>query len=156
MPNISFREYHPLTGALLGNVSVLNFGDISTASTSKVKVIDIVFGGVDSVSNVKLGLIYGGGLIVNADPVDISADGSAQNGHFGIGYSSSFSASTASAPLTRHFAGSNDDGTSGNEANVLVGNRSPTISNFIYLDIEVGATKVLRGNGAYKVFFDYS
>jgi len=40
--------------------------------------------------------------------------------------------------------------------NSAVGNKSSTISDFVYLDIEISSENLKEGNGAYKVFFDYS
>lgn len=156
MPTVTFREYNPDSGALMGNVSTINFGEITAGSTSKVKVIDIVFGEVDSVSNVKIGLIANGGLTVNEAPKGWFMDGSTSNGRFGIESSSGFTQYKTKTPLSRHFGGANTDGTSYNVYNVSVGNRADTISNYIYLDVEVSTTKLAGGNGAYKVFFDYS
>jgi hypothetical protein len=155
-PVLTVREYHPQSGALLGNLSVLSFGKITAGTTSRVKVIDIAFSEVTAVGNVKLGLIASGGLTVNTDPDDIAADGSAGNGQFGIESSSEFDSTKASSPLSRHFAGINTSITAGNSNNVSVGNRSSTISDYIYLDVKIGSESVNAGNGSYKVFFDYS
>jgi hypothetical protein len=156
MPNLTIREYHPETGALLGNISTLNFGRLTDGTTSVVKVIDIAFTEVSNVGNIKLGLISSGGLTVNSNPTDIASDGTASNGHFGIESSSSFDASKSAVPLSRHFAGLNGSVKSSNSNNVSIGNRTSTISDYIYLDIEIGGTSIGAGNGAYKVFFDYS
>jgi len=155
-PSLTIREYHPESGALLGNISTLNFGKLTAGTTSGVKVIDIAFTEVDVVGNIKLGLISSGGLTVNSNPTDIAANGSASNGHFGVESTSAFDAAKASSPLTRHFAGVNNDVKASNSNNVSVSNRSDTISDYIYLDIEIGASSITAGNGAYKVFFDYS
>ena len=156
MANITIREYHPDSGALLGNISVLNWGRITAGTHSRVKVIDIAFTDVTVVGNIKLGLISSGGLTVNSNPTDIANDGSASNGSFGIEDTSSFDSSKASAPLGRHFAGLNGTATASNSNNVSIGNRSDTLSNYIYLDIQIGAANMSAGNGAYKVFFDFS
>lgn len=156
MPSVTFREYNPENGALLGNISTLKFGEFLQGTHSRVKVIDIAFGGVTEVTNVKLGLVASGGLTVNASPEGISSDGSATNGHFGIESSSSFISSKASAPLSKHFAGSNDDASPSSEYNVDIGNKSNLTSNYIYLDMDSGSSTTLQnGNGSYKVFFDY-
>jgi len=156
MPTITVREYHPESGALLGNVTTLKFGKIVAGTTSRVKVIDIAFTEAGVVSNIRLGLIANGGLTVNPDPEDVQDDGSASNGQFGIESSAAFDSSKASQPLSRHFAGVNTTATADNENNVSVGNRSDSLSDYIYLDIEVGAGNVAGANGAYKIFFDYS
>ena len=156
MPSLTVREYHPESGALLGNISTLNFGRVTAGMTSKVKVIDIAFTEVTDVGNIKIGLISAGGLIVNSNPTNIAADGSASNGHFGIESTTAFDSSKASEPLSRHFAGLNGDVTAGNSNNVSIGNRSSTLSDYIYIDIEIGDSDIGAGNGAYKVFFDYS
>jgi len=156
MPSITVREYNPESGALLGNISTLNFGRITAGTTSAVKVLDIAFTGLTQVGNIKLGLISSGGLTVNSNPIDITSDGSAGNGQFGMESSASFEASKASGSLSRHFAGLNATSTASNTSNVSVENRSETISDYIYLDIEVDASSTSTTNGAYKVFFDYS
>ena len=153
---ITVREWHPESGALLGNVSTLAFGKITAGSHSRVKVLDAVFDGVSSVGNIKVGLVSNAGLVVNEDPTGIGSDGSSANGHFGIESSSTFDSSKATSPLTRHFAGTNADSSADSEYNVLIGNKSDTISDYIYLDIEIGSGNILAGNGAYKIFFDYS
>ena len=156
MPVLTIREYNPDSGALLGNVSVLNFGRITAGTKSSVKVIDIAFTEADNIGNIKLGLISSGGLTVNSNPTDISADGSAGNGHFGVEYSSVFDSSKAAGPLSRHFAGLNSTVTASDSNNVSIPNRSSTLSDYIYIDIEVDASSTGAGNGAYKIFFDYS
>lgn len=156
MPTLTVREYNPESGALLGNISTLQFGKISAGTTSRVKVIDIAFSEVTAVGNIKLGLISSGGLTVNTDPQDISPDGSAGNGQFGVESSLEFDSAKASAPLSRHFAGVNASVTAADSYNVSVANRTSTISSFIYLDIEIGSNSVTAGNGAYKIFFDYN
>jgi len=156
MPSLTVREYHPESGALLGNISTLNFGRVTAGMTSKVKVLDVAFTEVTDVGNIKIGLISAGGLIVNSNPTNLAADGSASNGHFGIESTTAFDSSKASEPLSRHFAGLNGDVTSGNSNNVSIGSRSSTLSDYIYIDIEIGDSDIGAGNGAYKVFFDYS
>lgn len=158
MPNICVREYHPENGSLLGNISTLQFGRVSSGGSTKVKVIDIAFEGVSYVGNIKLGLISAGGIIVNDNPIDIDDKQSASNGAFGIEDSPSFDSSKASKPLKRHFAGLNGEATPSSDKNVLIGNenRSETISNYIYLDIKISSSLSGTVNGAYKVFFDYS
>jgi hypothetical protein len=156
MPAITIREYHPESGALLNNATVLDFGVITAGTTSRVKVIDIAFSEVSTVSNIKLGIISSGGLTVNPDPEDVADDGSASNGFFGIESSSAFSATKASQSLGRHFAGINTTALIGDSNNVSIGNKTSTISDYIYLDLEIGAANNNTGNGAWKVFFDYS
>jgi len=156
MTSLTVREYNAESGALLGNVSTLSFGRITAGTTSSVKVIDIAFTDVTQVGNIKIGLISSGGLTVNSSPTDITEDGSSGNGRFGIESSSAFDSSKSSAALSRHFAGLNTTVTASNTNNVSVGNRSDTLSNYIYLDVEVDSTSTGAGNGAYKIFFDYS
>jgi len=156
MPNVTIREYHPESGALLGNVTTLKFGRVTAGTRTRVKVIDVVFNDVTSVGNVKLGLISNASVTVNANPQGIGDDGSASNGNFGVEDTSSFDSAKASQPLTRFFAGLNGTVTSSNANNVTIGTRSSTVSNYIYLDVKVGAALSGAGNGSYKVFFDYS
>ena len=148
MPSLTVQEFNPDSGALLGNVSTLDFGKISIGSHSRVKVISISFDDLSAVGNIKLGLIASGGITVYDAGV----------GHFGIQSSNDFNATTASQPLTTHFSGLNTTGTSADPANIVVPNRtgSQTLSQYIYLDIEIGSTNLAAGNGAYKIFFDFS
>jgi len=146
MPSISVREYHPESGALLGNVSKLDFGKVTSGTHSRVKVIDIAFDDVSAVGNVKLGIVSNGGINVT----------SGDEGHFGVVSSPDFSTSIASSPLSTHFSGLNSTGTSSDENNEDIGNKSQTVSDYVYLDIEISSTNLEAGNGAYKVFFDYS
>ena len=156
MPNITIREYNPDSGVLLGNITTLSFGRITAGTTSRVKVIDIAFSDITNVGNIKLGLISSGGLTVNANPDYYYEDGSSGNGHFGIETSSVFDATKTSSSLTRHFSGLNATVTSDNDNNVTIPSRTSSISNYIYLDVEVSATSTGAGNGAYKIFFDYN
>lgn len=153
---ITIREYHPESGALLGTVSVMNFGKITAGTTSRVKVLNIAFSEVTAVGNIKIGLISAGGLTVNVDPQDINPDGSAGNGQFGIESTGEFDSAKASSPLSRHFAGINISVTAADANNIAIGSRTATISDYIYLDIEIGSKSVNAGNGAYKIFFDYN
>ena len=158
MPNITIREYHPESGALLSNVNVLNWGKITAGTRSRVKVIDIAFSEVTAVENIKLGIISSGGFNVSSNVADTSNydDGSVNYGHFGIETAASFDSAKASAPLARYFKGLNATVTAGDSNNVSIPSRSTTLSNYIYLDIEVDASASGSGNGAYKIFFDYS
>lgn len=156
MPNITIRQYNSSSGALLGNVSVVSYGRITSGTKSPVVVIDIAFTDVTNVGNLKLGLISSGGLTVNANPTDIAADGSSASGHFGIESSTAFDSSIASGPLTRHFAGLNTTVTAGDTNNVSIPMRATNISNYIYLDLETDASTIGGNSGAYKLFFDYS
>lgn len=155
-PFITVREYSPEDGALLNNVSALSFGKITKGTHSRVKVIDLAFSGVTNVGNIKLGLIADAGQDVNLSLGTIYSDGSSSTGHFGIMSSQDFDASIASQSLTRHFAGVNNDATSTNDYNVSVDARGNNVSDYIYLDVEVGSSLTGTGNGAYKVFFDFS
>lgn len=155
MPSVTAREYNPSTGAFVGNISSLSYGRFVAGTHSPVKVIDYAFTGVDSITNLKVGLIDSGGLEVNPDPQDIWADGSSGNGRFGIMHDSSFDLVKAAGPLTRHFAGLNSGASPGDSFNVKVSMRSTTVSQFIYLDIELGASDLGKGSGVYKIFFDF-
>ena len=159
MSSITIREYNPSSGALLGTVSTLSFGKISSGAHSRVRVFDIAFGDLEElsvVSNLKIGLISNAQIVVNTDPVTIYNDGSSEYGHFGIVSSKNFDSSISSSSLTRHFAGLNTSGLSTDENNVEIEMRSNTVSYFIYLDVEVASEATTVGNGAYKIFFDYS
>jgi len=154
---ITFREYNPDSGALLSNISTLNFNKVASGTHSRVKVIDIVFGNTTQVGNLKLGIIANGDIIVNSDPQSPFDDGSTSNGHFGIESTATFDASKSSTSLTRHFPGLNGTGLSTDANNVNVNMRSSNTSYYIYLDIEVGSTDSnIAGNGSYKIFFDFA
>lgn len=155
MPSVTIREFNPTTGALMGNISALSFGRVSTGRHSPVKVIDYVFTGVSSVENVKVGLVDAGGLTVNESPENIGSDGSASNGRFGIEHGSSFDSVTAAGPLTRHFAGENTTGAGGDPFNVRIGTRNDTTSQYVYIDIELAAGDSGKIGGSFKVFFDF-
>jgi hypothetical protein len=154
MPAVTTREYNPTTGALVGNMSSLNFGNIAVGSHSPVKVVDFAFSGVTSVFNIMVG-ITGSTLDVNDSPEDLQEDGSAGNGRFGIMHTDAFDKDLASSVLGRHFPGLNDTGLANNPQNVAVGNRTDTVSQFVYLDMEFGANDVGVVSGTYKVFFDF-
>lgn len=155
MPSLTTREYNPTTGAFVSNISSLSYGRIVVGTHSPVKVIDFAFTGVTAVSNVKLGLLDSGGVAVNPSPSDIWADGSAGNGNFGCMHSVEFSTQTAQGPLTRHYAGLNASGLASDTKNIKIGQRSDTISQFVYLDMQIGSNDVGQGTGLYKVFFDF-
>jgi len=156
MPSITVRQYNAESGALLGNLSTLNFGRITAGTRSSVIVIDIAFTEATNIGNLKLGVISSGGLTINSNPTDIAPDGSAGNGHFGIETTSSFDSSKASGPLSRYFAGLNASVTAGDSNNVSIPTRSDALSNYIYLSIEVDSATMGASQGAYKIFFDYS
>lgn len=156
MPNLTIRQFNAESGALLQNVSVINFGKVTAGTHSQVIVCDVSFSDITSVGNIKLGLISSGGLIVNTSPQDIASDGSAGNGYFGVESSADFDSVKASAPLSRHFAGINTTISAGDSNNVLIGSRTSTLSNYIYLDVELGAADIRAGQGAWKLFFDFS
>lgn len=156
IPSITVREYNPESGAMLNNVSNLSFGRVTRGTHSRVKVIDIAFSNATSVGNLKIGLISDAGVTANDDPQVQNPDGTTLSGHFGIENSKDFDASKASDSLIRHFPGLNESGTSSDINNVLVDMRSDTISNYIYIDIEVGSSNSGLTNGSYKIFFDFS
>lgn len=156
IPNITVREYNPENGAMLNNVSNLNFGRVTRGTHTRVKVIDIAFSNATSVGNLKLGLIADAGVTVNDEPTEQNDDGTTSNGHFGIENTESFDSSKASDSLIRHFPGLNESGTSSDPNNVNVEMRSDVVSNYIYLDIEVGSSNSGLSNGSFKIFFDYS
>jgi hypothetical protein len=154
-PNFAIREYNPITGAVISdNVKVLRF-TANPGGHTQVKVLDIKFSNVEAVSDIKIGIVASGDLVVNESPENIADDGSASNGKFGIETSSVFDSQKASSQLFRHFAGVNTDGLSSNDKNVEIGNRGTLISNYIYIDIEIGAVDTKAINGGYKLFYDY-
>jgi len=154
MTSVTTREYNPTTGALIGNVSSLNFGKIASGSHTAVKVIDFAFSGLTEVTNIKIGILSST-LEVNEYPTDIQSDGSSSNGSFGLMHTDSFNKSLATSSLSRHVAGLNTTGLSSDEFNVLIGNKSDTVSQFVYLDIQLGSNDLGTFAGTYKVFFDF-
>lgn len=154
MPSITTREYNPTTGALIGNISSLNFGKIIAGSHTTVKVLDFAFSGVTAVDNIKLGIISSS-LDVNNNPGTFYGDGSSSNGRFGVMHTDTFDKELALSSLGRHFSGLNTTALSNDIHNVLIGNRSNTISQFVYLDIEIGTNELGVSSGAYKIFFDF-
>jgi hypothetical protein len=108
-----------------------------------------------NVGNIKLGIVSNGGITVNSDPQEEDGNGATSNGHFGIESSSDFNASKTTGVLARHFPGLCGTGTS-NDNTVAIGSKNESISDYIYLDIEVGSSNLNAGNGSYKIFFDYS
>ena len=142
MPSLTVREFNPDSGSMLGNISVLDFGKITLGTHSNVKVIDIAFQDVTVVGNLKIGVISTGGInIANS---------------FGITSSADFTASLASSAISDHFTGVNQTGTASDINNKIIPMRSNTLSDYIYLDIEIGSTNLAAANGAYKMFFDFS
>jgi hypothetical protein len=154
MPSVTTREYNPTTGALIGNVSSLNFGKIVVGTHSPVRVFDFSFGGVTGISNIRLG-ITSSTLDVNGSPEDVGDDGSASNGRFGIMHTDAFDPDISSGLLGRHFAGKNSTGLASDENNVAIGTRSSTVSQFVYLDVELGGDDLGTASGVYRVFFDF-
>ena len=150
MPTVVTREYNPSTGALIGNISQLDFGRVPFGATSSIKVIDFAFSGLDVVSSIKIGVTSSGGLVVNSSAQGITSDGSSSNGKFGIEHSSSFTAKTS---LSRHFSGLNSSSSAGDSNNVTISTRNATTSQFVYLDIENDTT--LLGSGVYRIFIDF-
>lgn len=154
MASITTREYNPTTGTLMGNVSSLNFGKIATGSHSTVKVVDFAFTGVSLVSNIKIG-IMDSTLDVNDGALDVQSDGTSSNGRYGIMHTNAFNKSLARSALGRHFAGINESMESTDQKNVLVGNKTATTSQFVYLDMELGANDFGVASVTFKIFFDY-
>ena len=155
MPSIVTREYNPTNGTFIGNVSSLGFGRIPAGSHSSRKVIDLSFIGVDSVSNIRVGLASSGGLVViDGAPSGVANDHTASNGYFGIMHTPNFDPTVSTANLTRHFAGDNVAVDPDSQFNVWVGTKAATTSQFIYLDVELGDDLGSK-SGTYKIFFDY-
>ena len=157
MPVITtIREYNPVTGAFIGNVSVITCGRMAAGMHSRVKLYDAAFTGSESVTNIKLGIVNSGGIIVNPGALDIAADGSSSNGNFGIMHSLSFDPVIGAGPLIRHFAGLNSSGTANDANNVVIGNRDAATSQFFYIDISPGSNNIGSGAPIWKIFCDAS
>jgi hypothetical protein len=157
-PEIIVREYNPETGVLIGNVSSFTFGKVIRGAHTRVKVIDIAFLGASNVSNLHLGLVGDAGITASSPNLNgiTNNDGSVSNGFFGITTTTQFDSSISSSPLLWHFPGLNANGLADNANNVSIGTRAANISNYIYLDIEVGSANTGLSNGAYQIFFDFT
>jgi hypothetical protein len=158
MPSIVTREYNPTNGAFIGNVSSLSFGSVPVGTHSPVKVIDLAFVGVASVSNIRLGLLNSGQLKVTDAPCDApNSDGSCSNGYFGIMHTNSFDQSVAQGGCLTHFRDAYASGvTPDNSVSIGLRDTDGKISQYIYLDIQLGDSDVGFGGGTYRVFFDYA
>ncbi len=140
-----WREYNPSTGNLLGTVTGFDFGNINIGEFSSVKVYDIYVPSVSYITNVRVEIVASPQIVVNASPVDISSDGTAGNGNFGIEIAEDF---VSRNTLTRFFAGVNEE--------VTVGTRGNNVSKFIFLNARMSTENTGPGTATYKVYFDYS
>jgi hypothetical protein len=145
MPTTIVREYNPTTGKFVGVVNELEFGHIPVGKYSPVRVVDLTVEGVDSISNVRLQITASDFIGVNDSPTDITADGSAGNGNFGIEHDVDF---VPRNTLTRFFAGVNTP--------VTVGGRSSRVSQYVYLNVRMNSNKVGTGTVSYQWIFDVS
>ena len=152
IPSIVVREYNPSNGAFIGNVSALTFGNVPVGTHSPVKVIDLAFVGVALVSNLRLALLGAGGIKVTDSPGSAGSDGSTSGGYFGVESSPSF---IAKQTCTRHFRNSYEEEANPTNA-VAIGLRDAnTVSNYIYLDVQLGDSNIGDLGGGYRVLFDY-
>lgn len=140
-----WREYNPSTGALIGTITGFDFGNINIGEFSGVKVYDIYVPSVSYITNVTVEIITSPQIVVNSAPVDISSDGSAGNGNFGIEHSEDF---VSRNTLSRFFAGLSQP--------VTVSTRGNNISKFIYLNARMSMDNAGSGTVTYKANFDYS
>jgi len=143
--SIIIREYNPSTGDFIGNISTFDIGSTNLGEFSPVRVFDIYIPTVSIISNVKLYIISSPKIIINSSPIDISSDGSAGNGNFGIETSTTF---TSRNTLIRFFAGEN--------LPVTIGTRASNISKFIYLNAKMDLSTTDSGTVTYKITLDYS
>ncbi len=139
------REYNPNTGSLLGNVSNIDFGNISIGQFGWIRVFDIYVPGVSDISNVTLSITSSAPIPVNDAPIDIGPDGSAGNGNFGIEISTDF---LPKSSLVRFFAGLS--------LPVTVGSRGGNVSKYIYLNTKMAVSSAISGTVSYQIAFDYS
>lgn len=140
-----WREYNQYTGNLLGTITSFDFGNVNVGNFTSVRVFDIYVPDVTQISNVKLQITLSPQIVVNEDPIDIGADGSAGNGNFGIEVSETFISRNT---LTRFFAGLNIP--------VTIGTRGGNVSKFIFMNIRMALDGATPGNVSYKVSFDHS
>ena len=156
MPSIVTREYNPTTGEFVGNISSLSLGRIIVGTSSPVKVIDFAFIGVNSVSNIKLGLMNSGGIVVNHDPGQTpQSDGSVLTGKFGLEHTTNFDLAKAASPLQRFYLAVNGTGGASDAYNIDVENRSDTVSQFVYISLVLDNNDLGATAAVYKVFFDF-
>ena len=155
-PSIVAREYNPTNGAFIDNLTTLSFGNVAVGTHSSVKVIDLAFINVATVSNVRFGLLSAGTLTVTDVPSEIiNSDGSVSNGYFGVAHSNNFDPILAGASLTTHFRDIyNPDGTPDNAVAIGLRDIAGQISQYIYLDLQLENSNIGANGGSYRVFFD--
>jgi len=156
MPTLTIQEFNPSSGSLLGNISVLSYGKITSGTHSRVLCISIAFSDVTNIGSLKIGIISSAGLIVNNSPTDIAPDGTSSSGYFGIESSATWDSTKTASPLTRHFCGLNTSISASDPNNVSIPMRTQTLSNYIYLDINPSSSMSGNSTGSYKVWFDYN
>ena len=149
----TIREYNPATGAFIGNVNTVAVGQLAAGMHSRIKVYDIAFNGVEYATSVRIGLTNSAGIVVNPTPLNVTADGSASNGNFGIMSSEVFDPTLTASPLTRHFAGLNTIGAN-DPNNVVIGSRDATTSRFFYIDVQPGSNNLGELAPQWVVYFD--
>jgi len=118
----------------------LHFGTIGPGEESRIVIVAFRFKTVKAFTNIKIGLINTGGL-------------SFTNDLFGITTSPAFD--TNLVP-DEYFEGVNSTGLASNEYNIDVDNRTSTVSEYVYLNINLPANANFgAGVVRYKWFFDY-
>ena len=140
-----WREYNPSTGNLLGTVDAPSFKNVNIGEFSAVKVFDLYVPDVSYISNLQISISSSSSIVVNLSPTNIGADGTAENGNFGIELSEDFVPRNS---LVRFFAGINEP--------VIVGTRGNNVSNFIFLNVRMIRENAGAGNYVHSVKFDYS
>jgi hypothetical protein len=160
-PSVVVREYNSQTGAFVGNVTALNFGNVPVGSHSAVKVIDLAFLNVSSVSNLRIALLSTGNLIATDSPsplVDCNpVTHAAPDGYFGIESSPSFFVNPG---CIWHFRDVYDStpapGEQTNAVSVGMRDEGNVISDYVYLDVHLKNSDLGAQGGGYRIFFDFT
>jgi len=151
--NIIAREYNATTGAFIGNLTSLSFGNTPVGTHSPVKVIDLAFTGVSMVSNVKIAILSTGLTIADVPSNTINSDGTTASGYFGIAHSSNFISNNVISTHFRKVYNSKSIPT--NEVSIGTRDSASVISQYIYLDIQLSNANLGAQGGSYRIFFDY-
>lgn len=143
IPVITIREYDSLTGEYVRSYSSLEFGNILAGGESKIGVFDFVVTGVSNISDFKIMVHSSGGLEVSPSDA-IVTDNIADNGNFGVEFSSTFEVKPS---LTKFFTDV--------DLPVSVNMRAENITNYVYMNLSPGTFEKTDGNIIYRISFNY-
>lgn len=119
----------------------LNFGTMAPGETSETIIVSLFAPSVKAINNIKLALIDTGGVIFDENLFGIT---SGANLNFSIVPSS-------------YFIGVNEDDSTTNNYNVVIANRDPNTSDYVYLNLKLPLNNFI-GHGVCRLkwYFDYS